>query len=381
MTPQLPTSQELLVRAVRDHGPLSRQELVALTGLSPATVNRVTARLGRARILVAGGHRPSTGGRPSELLRYNGSALTVAGVSVTDESASGVVMSLDGEILTRRFEPFETQPGHHPTPEQRLDHTLRLFDSLVVAPADPPLAVGVAVPGVVGDEHGTVTAIHELGWDRLALGSVLTRRSPVPVLLENDANCLAIGEHVRGVGRQVDDLVAIVVRSGLGAGLIMNGRLYRGSHHEAGEIGYLLTGRESLRRLFPGRGELETLIGSERLTIQAQRLGLSLGPGGATLPHLITAGSSTGGEAGAFAEDLLDYIALAVSALCVVLDPGLVILGGGPVAAEVEAMVPRINERLLGRILRVPRIEPAGLGEEAIVVGAAQLALTSVGSR
>ncbi|MCL2803246.1 MAG: ROK family protein [Micrococcales bacterium] len=369
------SSEQRLIAAVRERGPLSRQDLAAATGLSMATINRAGAGLLKRRLLVTKGRKDSTGGRPAELLAYNGGALTVAGISVTETKASGVIMGLDGHEVSRSEVEFQpSTAGAEPTPEDRLDQTLRLFDEMVSA-GHGALAVGVAVPGVVAGPDGTIGAIHEMGWDRLRLGSILAGRSPAKVVLENDANCLAVGEKARGAGRQVEDLVAIVLRSGLGAGLMLQGRLYRGHRQEAGEIGYLLTSTDSLSRLFPGRGDFESRIGSESVGRQAAALGLVQAGREVSLPTVWALGARAGGRGQRLAQELLDYIALGVAALCVALDPEMVIMGGCDDLESMEAIIPALRERLLGRILRVPRIVTAALGSDAIMIGAAQLAM------
>jgi predicted NBD/HSP70 family sugar kinase len=365
-------AEETVVATLREAGPSSRADLTHLTGLGSATVNRAVAHLIDAQVVVAAGHRSSTGGRPAELVKYNGGGLAVAGVSVTEESAVGLLVSLDGEIVGRDIVAF----GRFDSPEGRLTGTLALLDRLMDRSDVRPRSLGVAVPGVVNAD-GVVSAIPELGWDRLALADMLAARVGIPVVLDNDANCLAAGEHSRGVGQGVDALVALVVRNGLGAGIIANGQIYRGRHHAAGEIGYMLTGRESLSRLFPDRGDLEQRVGSQRLEAHASALGLPA-PDRTSLPQLVARGMNSDGAARAVAAELLDLTALALSALCVVLDPELVILGGPTDDTELTRLAELINQRLLGRILRVPRIEAPALGTDAIPVGAAQLASTAL---
>ena len=319
------------------------------------------------------GREASTGGRPPEIFAYDGEGQVVAGISVTDTGATALLMTLDGAVVGRD----ETIFGRLTDPEVRLQLTCGLLDRIVDQPERRLMGIGVAVPGVVSSS-GTVSAIHELGWDRLALGDLLSRRAGLPVVLDNDANCLAVAEHQRGAGRGVANLVSLVVRNGLGAGLITNGQLYRGMHHEAGEIGYLLSGRESLRRLFPDRGELEQLIGGKRLSDEATRLGLDLSDE-PTLPNLIVLGHERGGKAGKLADELLDLTALSIAALCVVLDPELVIIGGSSDEAGMSLVIEGVRERLIGRILRVPPLRPAGLGADAIMIGAASFAVDGLG--
>jgi len=359
-------SEAVIVAALRRHGPLSRAGLADATGLSVAGVDRGLARLVAAGVVVPTRRSASTGGRPAQLYAYDGEGVVVAGLSITDEGATGLVVSLDGDVVGRHDVPFTARDD----PESRLAGTVRLLE-VVLGHADGRVGgVGVGVPGVVAGPAGTVTAIHELGWERLGLGALLTRHAGREVVLDNDANCLAVAEQWRGAGAGVDDLVALVVRNGLGAGLITNGRLYRGLHHEAGEIGYLLTERASLRRLFPARGDLEQRLGGIRLHDEAERFGLPA----TDLPGLIATALTADGPAQDLAVELLDLTALAISALCVVLDPELVILGGTD-RARLDAVAAGVGERLLGRLLRVPRIEPSALGGDAVALGAARLAM------
>ncbi|MDR1118914.1 MAG: ROK family transcriptional regulator [Bifidobacteriaceae bacterium] len=415
-----PGSDQAVLEAVRAHGPLTRQDLVQLTGLSLATVNRAAARLTAGRLLAPAGHTGSTGGRPAETLGYNGASLAVAGLTIRERSATSLLMSLDGDVIGRHTVEFQLEGAADSHPAQRLNQALELFDAIAagrppgtdaagqapaagqgpalgravaagLAPAaeagarpdttgqgmpTPPVAIGVAIPGVVTPE-GSAMAAHELGWERLALGPLLAGRTNIPVALENDANCLALGEHARGAGQGKDSLVALVLGSGLGAGLIVGGRLFRGFRHEAGEIGYLLTERESLRRHFPGRGDLESKIGFEPLTRRARELGIADGPAETSLASLIAGGLSAGGAPGEFARELLDLTAWGLASLCVVLDPELIILGGGHDAAESRILAAAIRDRLVGRILRVPEIAPPARGAVAQPVGAAAQAQAS----
>ncbi|MDR0783817.1 MAG: ROK family transcriptional regulator [Propionibacteriaceae bacterium] len=371
---KMPESSDAVVLwALREHGPLSRDELAKLTGLSLGTVNRHLAPLTASGIVVVTGYGISSGGRPPELFAYHGAGQLIAGVSVTDYGATVLVLTLDDQITQRHELTFSAADD----PEARLRYTVDLLEK-VISQADGRLAsIGVAVPGVVGS-NGTVTAIHELGWDRLALGALLSRHAGgLPVTLSNDANCLAIAEHRRGAGRGIDNLVALVARNGLGAGLITNGQLYGGANQEAGEIGYLLTERASLRRLFPERGELEQRLGQAR-SHAAKALGVETDQVG--LPSLIRLGRDNP-TASDTADELLDLTALAISAMCVVLDPELIILGGDGDAIGTAALIAGIRERLIGRILRVPRLEPAALGTDAIMIGAAYLSVSRLGHR
>ncbi|MCL1898627.1 MAG: hypothetical protein FWG16_07405, partial [Micrococcales bacterium] len=115
-------SERCIANAVRDRGPLTRQDLAAITGLSMATINRVGAALMKRQVLATGGSQASTGGRPAELLVYHGGVMTVAGISVDEERASGIIMGLDGQVTDRAAVEFvASHPNGQLTPEDRLD--------------------------------------------------------------------------------------------------------------------------------------------------------------------------------------------------------------------------------------------------------------------
>ena len=110
----------------------------------------------------------------------------------------------------------------------------------------------------------------------VALGAILRERTSIPVIIENDANALAVGELHRGAAQGVSNLVAIVLETGLGTGIITNGKLYRGHAAQAGEIGYMLMDRSALGKMFPQRGDLELRLGSVAMTRQAREQGMSI---------------------------------------------------------------------------------------------------------
>ncbi|SDU64696.1 ROK family transcriptional regulator [Jiangella alkaliphila] len=370
-------NQTAILDALRQHGPLSRQEIGARTGLSAATVNRLAGHLLRRGLVVTDGHQPSTGGRPSILLRYSGRANLVSVLHVGATRTEGALVDFDGAIVHRVQRPVVPDVLHAADRATiRLEEALSVVTELGAAAdgrGQPSQAIGVAVPGVAGAD-GRVTWAPALDWREVPVGSLLRDRTGLPVVVENDANVLAVGEHHRGAGRGVQDLVAVVLGTGIGTGIVTGGRLHRGSRAAAGEIGYMLLDRTSLARLFPGFGDLESRVGSAGLTRQARERGIAA-PGGRPLTaadvfDLVRDGSV---EARALLEETLDYVALAVANLCTVLDPELVIVGG-EMGGAADLITPGLRDRLVGRIPHVPRLAASELGDDAVIIGAAELA-------
>ncbi|TFD82500.1 ROK family transcriptional regulator [Cryobacterium fucosi] len=384
-------NQTAILEELRNSGALSRQQLGARTGLSPATINRLTAGLIDEGTVLVSGHEPSTGGRPSILLRYAGGSRLVAALQLHANRASGILVDFDGKIVFRREVDFDPRLGEldevdaearGQAQQARLDKTIELFDFLIATAAEtmgaPCLAVGVAVPGVVRQPEGSFARMPELGWTEVPLGSLLRKRSTLPIVVENDANALAYGELHRGAGRGLTSLVALFLENGLGAGIITNGELHRGARFEAGEIGYLLVERSSLARSYSAYGDLEDRIGSVALTRSARERGIPVPDTGALTAEDIFELAGQGHQAASeIAEEILDMVAIAIAALVIILDPDLVVIGNS-FAGNSNTVIPALEERLAGRIIRVPRVEAATHREDAVLLGAAELAAAEV---
>jgi len=380
-----------ILETLRNSGTLSRQRIGAVTGLSPATVNRLTAGLIEEGLVASAGQEPSTGGRPSVLLRYAGGSRLVAAIQLRADRASGILVDFDAKIVFRReiiFDPRPFRPSEHPDAVTRagereggLAQTIELFDLLIRTAqtiGTPCLAVGLAVPGVVQHPEGRVGRMPELGWEGVQLGSLLRRRTSLPIVIENDANALAFGELHRGAGQGVNSLVALVLENGLGAGIITNRELHRGAHGEAGEIGYLLMDRSSLLRSYSDYGDLEDRIGSIALTRTARERGIKVAE-----RELLTAGAifslASNGDAVAreLGDEILDMVTIAIAAMVTILDPELVVVGSD-FAGSSETVIPGIRERLTGRIISVPPLVAATHPNDGVLLGVAELAASEV---
>ena len=315
------------------------------------------------------------------LLRYAGEGRLVAAVQVQAHQVQGALVDLDGRVVFRRTTPMGTAPpeGDPAAETWQLAAVTEVVDALMGTAAGlavPCVAIAVAVPGAVQVPDGSVAPMPHVGWSSMRLGEHLRERYLLPAVVENDANCLAFGEAQRGVGGP--SLVAVLVDEGVGAGIIANGQLHRGARAEAGEIGFLLVDRSSLGGTNEDRGDLESRVSPAVLARRLEERGLPLpatGSGAVTAQHVLELARLELRGASEIAAEVLDFIALGVAALIVVLDPEVVVVDSGLAAA-----VPAIHERLYHRIGRVPRIAPATHGIDGVLVGAAELVAAQVNS-
>lgn len=219
---------------IGESGPIARVEIARRLALSPAAVTDITRVLVDEGLVKQVDQGRSSGGRPPILLGLVGSAAQAIGVKIAPDHLAVVRVSLDGEVLAHRTEPFAAQEA---------DAVDRLTDRLrqSIGEADrqhgPLMGIGLGVPGIV-DAAGSVEA-PGVGWAGLSLGPPLRAKLRVPVLIDNDVNTLAVAERLYGRGRGVDHFITVTIGSGVGLGIVVAGELYRGARGGAGEFGHL----------------------------------------------------------------------------------------------------------------------------------------------
>lgn len=230
--PRGPGLPALVLEQVLRQGPLSRADLRRGIGTSLSMVTGAVQELFTAGLLVESGRALSTGGRPPEILDL---APGIGGVLATDIGASNVrVAAADcrGQILFR-----ETRSIHEPSFRRLRPLAMRLNEKARRHVTGPVRAVAVAVSGIVDPATGRVSRVDNIpGWPDDSDLSWLDRFG-APLLVDNEANLAALGEHQAGAGSGVSDMLFVAVGAGVGTGLILNNALYRGSTGAAGEIG------------------------------------------------------------------------------------------------------------------------------------------------
>lgn len=384
-------NQSAIINALRKSGELTRPDLCSLTGLSPATVNRLTASMMREGVIGVTDHIRVTGGRPAILLRYIGGSRVVAAVQLRADHAIGALVSLDGAIVfTKRIElDTDIHPRRRkrrtesapPTFPPSAESVAKLFEELleVARSNGTPCAAGcVAVPGVVRSSDGTVSYAPDLDWHDVPLRHLLEPRLAIPIVVENDANALAFGELKRGVGVGARNLVAITLGNGFGAGIIANGDLYRGSRGEAGEVGYLLLSERSLKTPYPSFGDLESRIGFIGLTKAARSMGIQVPTDGLiTVQDLLDLARQGDSRAASITDLVFDIVAIGVVAITKMLDPELIVFGE-ELARSAAEIISEVRRRVDQPNISLPRMEAASTAEFGVLLGSAELAAEGV---
>jgi glucokinase len=366
-----PDAAELL-RHLRDGGPLTRAQLVARTGLARSTVAARLEPLVSAGLVAPAGGAASSGGRPPAFLAFNPTARVVLAVDLGATHAVVAVTDLAGEILSTRAREMAISDGPHAV----LDWAVATGrDLLAEGPGGGAALVGVGIglPGPVEHSTGMPTNPPIMpGWDRFDVPAYVRATFDVPVLVDNDVNLLALGEHAVSWPRE-SDLLFVKVSTGIGAGIISGGRLQRGAQGSAGDLGHV---RVPFTRDTPQHGDadadLEALASGPAIARWATEQGvrastsrdvLRLGRSGD--PVVVRAIRQAG-------RDLGEVLASVVN----LLNPSVIVVGGSVaragehLLAGVREVVYRQSTPLATQDLSIVRSEAGSTGG---VLGAAIL--------
>ena len=365
-----------IVRALHTAGPLSRSALVAQTGLTRSTIRALIGEFVAADMVAEERAEPiGTPGRPSPLVRPNPESAVVLALEIAVDSLAMALVGLGGEVL--QATRVDRERGHLSVDEIVGDLATLTAD----VRADPEIreaivGVGVAVVGVVRRPDGLVRMAPNLGWRDVPLGERLRRALdlPVPIAIGNDADLGALGEARRGAARDADTVLFIAGDVGVGGGLIVDGVPLTGVAGYGGEVGHIPVRPDGDPCRCGSRGCWETEIGAYALL----RLAGGHVEGGRPEIEAVIAGAEHGDPvATAAVEHVGRWLGFGLAGLVNVFNPRLILLGGLfvrllPLVAE--SVAAELDARTLPATRRLVTVQPATLGIDASLIGAAELA-------
>jgi N-acetylglucosamine repressor len=244
----------LVMRALAGLGPISRADIARRTDLTRTTVSDVVSQLAVAGLVQEIGRGPSSGGKAPILLQIPRDARQLIGVHVGEGQVRGAIVNLAGDISHRERLTLDGRDG-----DEALARLDELVDRLVRAAAKPPLGIGIGTSGLVDTSSGIVRWAVHLDWRDLHLGARLRNRTGLPVYVANDSQAAALAEWTFGRHAPARGMVVVKVGNGIGAGIIIEDRLYQGDGFGAGEIGHISVAANDLRCRCGRTGCLETV--------------------------------------------------------------------------------------------------------------------------
>lgn len=364
-----------VLRAIRADGPVSRAEIARTTGLSKPTVTLAVELLLEQGYLDEGAKvaAPGRPGRRARLLRFASGIGHVLGVDIGANKVLVVAADLAGEVLAVERRETGVRRGDP-------DALLALVDDAVSSALDSAgiqaeslKAVGVGTPGIVDPATGRVTLAPQLtGWEGIELAKRLEPAFSCPVLVDNEVRLSLLAERWRGAAQTVDDAFLVQIGVGIGGGVLFGGEVYRGAGGAAGEIGYLpLFGDEEPSN---GLGPFEHAAGGSAFARLARRAG---SPALADAEAVFAAAAEGDEVATSVLDEILDRLARGIAAAIVVLNPSVVIVGGG-ISRAGEALRGPLERRIQALVPVPPRVILSQLGDEAVALGGVRLALQQV---
>ncbi|OKI01027.1 sugar kinase [Streptomyces sp. CB02923] len=421
-------NRAVVLRQLYFDGPLSRQELVPVTGLSAGSISNVVGELADEGLVEEAGVVGSDGGRPRTLLRVAAGGAHLVGVDVGETRVRVELFDLSMRELARTEQvlgtpgdlPDATAAGTHGSGAGGAHDATRVVRLIARGVADvlrtagtgaaTVLGVGIGVPGIVdGAGDGAVVHGQAVGWDAVPLEAMLRACGPplsdLPLFIDNGAKTLGRAEMWFGAGRGADNAVITLIGSGVGACVVADGTPYRGTASSAGEWGHT-TMRVGGRRCRCGaRGCLEAYVGAEALLERWRETGAGwgcetgggcevgggcdaggrpVGPGAgggpdqeAALGRLLAAADEP--ATAALLAETAEYLGAGIADLVNLFNPERIVVAGWAGLLLAPRLLPSVRAASAAYALRHPYertvIEPGRLGPEAVTIGAAALPL------
>ncbi|HEY1644052.1 MAG TPA: ROK family transcriptional regulator [Streptosporangiaceae bacterium] len=360
-------NQRLLLDLLFASGPATRPQLGQAAGLSQPTVIAALADLEKLGLVRPCGRTTSAPGRAPMLYEINPSAGAVVGVDIGREWIRLMVTDLAGNRLSQ-LEVRNTAADR----SGLVDAVGQLVSKGTADAGLQPEQITHTVigsPGVYDTGRSQLLYAANLpGWLRSRVVKALDERFGSAVTIDNDANLAALGEYTYGAGKAVRHFVYLTIGTGVGLGIVIDGQLYRGSSGSAGEVGYLPVGDELplTPRRRPQRGMLEESFGSEAVVRRAREAGMK---GTFTAEDVFTAARHGDAHARAVVITEAQMLARVVSSICALLDPELIVVGGG-IGQNLDLLEPEMTTELARLTPMRPALGVGDLDRDAVVLGA-----------
>lgn len=288
-TPRADVNRSAILARLGAHGALSRADLAAVLGVSPALITQLVKDLLAEGLVHEGAQSTSSGGRPARQLELSVDVGTAIGVKVASDHVVAVEVRIDGTVIRSVSEPYAADA------RDAVAVLVALVARFIAAAGERHiLGIGVGVPGTVEDPEIGVVESTQLGWSAVPLGRELRSALGLPTLVDNNVNAVALTQLLYGQATAYDDCLVVTIGTGIGAGLVIDGTIRRGFAGAAGEIGHIPIDAEGPVCHCGNSGCLESSIGERALLNRAVAEGiLGRSASASALKSLADAGDET----------------------------------------------------------------------------------------
>lgn len=341
--------------------------------MTAATVSHLVAQLEEDGLVSELGTGPSAGGKPPTLYGLNAGARSIITVDLSDGERTGSILDLKGISAYRTTRSCDALRG-----QEGIGQLFDTIDELIAETPAPPLGIGIGTPGVV-DTSGTVIEASYLDWHDVPLGTLLSERYALPVHVLNNSRAAALAEYSFG-GHQAENLLVVKIGNGVGAGILLDGRIHRGEDSAAGEIGHVVVDPNGVPCYCGKIGCLETIAAAPRLN---EALAPFIDPDSSSLAdNLRAAGSLAGaGDPGTLMviNETARNLARVLSTTVAILDIHKIVLTGivsGLGAPFLDRLRTEIDNAVLPTLASKLELSYGRTGDRAVRMGAAALVVS-----
>jgi predicted NBD/HSP70 family sugar kinase len=352
-------NKNVILNIVRDRSPISRKEISHLSKLSIATTKRLIEELLNDSIIIEVGQTNNARGRKASLLRLNERYCCSIGVNIIHNALEVSVLSFTGNVLSSR-----KILGSRPTREAiqpLLVKTLRdTVDEIHGSSSGKLLGIGIGIAGLVDINQGIVLYTPNMtGWESSPLGSTLSERFNTDIIIDDSVRCMALSEKRYGAARELGTFLYIYIGKGVGSGVLLDGRIYRGAHGVAGEFGHITIKQNGNLCNCGNNGCLEAHVSESRIieditrniasNVHSSLADRTESENGIGLQDILE--HARGGDklANLTINDVSENIGIGIANLVNVFDPGVIILGG--------EVIDTFGENMMENIIRIVRLK------------------------
>jgi predicted NBD/HSP70 family sugar kinase len=369
-------NRQIVLNYVREREPISRAEIARETDLQRSTISVIVEALTAEGLVEEVGEGESTGGRRPTLLRLRTKEAIALGIAITPSVTTIATSDLAGRIVEQTDFPTD------PDPDNTLRDVVSLVQEFSLKNRGSIEGVGVSLPGLVDPATGTAVYVPFFKWRDIPISRIISNAVGLPVIIDNDANAVALAELWFGRPEVSDarDFILVLVAEGVGTGIIFDGQVYRGQRGAAGEFGHMVIGTQAPVACSCGNFDCWEAFSSEGAAVARYRK-LSGEDNASPFGFREIVDQAIAGDESARAAliETAHYLGVGISNLVVGFSPEAVVVGGEIARAWplVESALKETIEHSIRRGLPSARILPSTLGETPVVRGALSLVLAS----
>lgn len=363
-------NRQIVLNYVREREPISRAEIAKQTELQRSTVSAIVDSLVTEGFIKEIGVGESSGGRKPTLLQLRKDQPVAVGVDITPTTTSVALANLAGEILEQQS--FQTSPDSEKTFEQIIKRLLKIKSKL----KSDSVEIGVSVPGLVDAATGIVSYVPYFQWKNWNLKQKIENAAELPVVIDNDANAIALAElWFGGLEHTVKNFVGVLVAEGIGTGIIFDGQIYRGNQGAAGEFGHMVVGSKNKVVCSCGSTQCWEAFASNKATLA--RFNDLTDRKAENVEEVFSLALEQNTEALKIVNETTRYLALGIVNLIVGLSPEIIVISGKitRIWSLIERQLLETVETNIRQKLPEIQIKASALGEQPTLQGAISLSL------